>query len=859
MTTLSRALAALLVWITLAAGGGLAMAQPQQAQPQPQQAGAAAADAAAAPALPEVTVPALRKRLDQLPETIEGSEDVPRLVAETQDISAQAQRFVASREGPLADLNARLGELGAAPAAGATEDPDITRQRSVLEKERNALDADIRLARLIAVDAQQRSSDLIAQRRALFEARILERVESPLGEAFWRRIATAWPADKARLRNLANDIRTGLASAWNQGERGLLVASLVGALLLAVMGNWGAEHALIRLAARVFPMGRLRRSLLAIATVAATTLIAALAAQWVWQALRRGGDWSPLAQGLGDSLAQFAAFLGFVIGLGRALLANGRTSWRLPPMSDAIAARMAPFPWVVALVTTLIWMVTQVNTLVEASLAAVVATHAATALALAVLVAWMLLRLRMPAADPDAVQAVAGSGSGSGEPKATDKPARDHAAGDKDTADEEQEAVRPLWVGLVTGAVAVVLVAICVLVALGYVSLASFAASQLTWTGIVAAAAYLLFKFADDLFIALLSSRSASGQRVQKSFNLAPHTLDQAAVVLSAISRITLFFYLVIALLAPLGTSPDELFQRSGQLGSSLKVGQFELVPGALLGALGVLVIGFVVMRVARRWLDQSYLPTTTLEPGMRSSLITLLGYVGGALVIGSSLSALGIGIERIAWVASALSVGIGFGLQAIVQNFISGLILLAERPVKVGDWVVLGNAEGDVRRINVRATEIQLGDRSTLIVPNSEFITKTVRNMTLVNAEGRVLIRLPMPLTTDANRARDVLLKACTEHAGVLETPAASVTLDGIEGGFLIFQVIAYVQSPRLAGGVRSDLLFTMLDELRASDLPLAAYAAAPMPVPAAPSASAAMAPSSPASPLPPMTSAPA
>jgi potassium efflux system protein len=183
------------------------------------------------------------------------------------------------------------------------------------------------------------------------------------------------------------------------------------------------------------------------------------------------------------------------------------------------------------------------------------------------------------------------------------------------------------------------------------------------------------------------------------------------------------------------------------------------------------------------------------------------------------------------------------------VQNFISGLILLAERPVKVGDWVVLGNAEGDVRRINVRATEIQLGDRSTLIVPNSEFITKTVRNMTLVNAEGRVLIRLPMPLSTDANRAREVLLGACTDHAGVLATPEPSVTLDGIEGGFLIFQVIAYVASPRLAGGVRSDLLFTMLERLRERDLPLAAYAAAPAPTP--------VAPSSPSSPLPPPVAA--
>ena len=140
------------------------------------------------------------------------------------------------------------------------------------------------------------------------------------------------------------------------------------------------------------------------------------------------------------------------------------------------------------------------------------------------------------------------------------------------------------------------------------------------------------------------------------------------------------------------------------------------------------------------------------------------------------------------------------------------------------GDWVVLGNAEGDVRRINVRATEIQLGDRSTMIVPNSEFITKTVRNMTLANAEGRVLIRLPMPLTTNASRAREVMLAAFANHPGVLSTPAPTVTLEGIEVGFLIFQAIAYVASPRLAGGVRSDLLVAILDGLQTADLPLAA-----------------------------------
>src|SRR6185369_12912931 len=175
------------------------------------------------------------------------------------------------------------------------------------------------------------------------------------------------------------------------------------------------------------------------------------------------------------------------------------------------------------------------------------------------------------------------------------------------------------------------------------------------------------------------------------------------------------------------------------------------------------------VVRVLRYWLADHYLPTTSLDPGMRASTVSLFGYAGVVIAVSLALSAMGIGLERIAWVASALSVGIGFGLQAVVQNFVSGLILLAERPVKVGDWVSLGGVEGDIRRINVRATEIQMGDRSTVIVPNSEFITKVVRNVTLADPLGLVQLKLPVPLGSDAQQVRELLLAAFEGHGDLL------------------------------------------------------------------------------------------
>jgi len=339
---------------------------------------------------------------------------------------------------------------------------------------------------------------------------------------------------------------------------------------------------------------------------------------------------------------------------------------------------------------------------------------------------------------------------------------------------------------------------------------------------VVFASTYLLMQLGDDLCDALLSSKGGFGARIHGTLGLEARLLDQAAVLVSGVLRLVLFFYMVVALMAPLGTDPDELFGRGSSVDHSLRIGDITLAPQALLTALAVACAGFLAIRLLKHWLSERFFPHTTLEPGMRTSIVTLLGYAGAVVVVAVALAGLGISVERIAWVASALTVGIGFGLQAIVQNFISGLILLAERPVKVGDWVVLGDTEGDVRRVNVRATEIQQSDRSTVIVPNSEFITKTVRNVTLDSAQGRVLLRLPAPLDTDARRMRALILQAFEAQEAMLDDPAPSVTLEGIQGGTLTFLAIGYVSSPRQVSGVRSDVLFSILDALREAGLTL-------------------------------------
>ncbi|MEG1115192.1 MAG: mechanosensitive ion channel, partial [Janthinobacterium sp.] len=329
------------------------------------------------------------------------------------------------------------------------------------------------------------------------------------------------------------------------------------------------------------------------------------------------------------------------------------------------------------------------------------------------------------------------------------------------------------------------------------------------------------------------------------------------AVLLSGVGRAIVVLLALMLLLAPFGEGPGELFQRVGKLQDGLAIGEVAIRPGALIQALLVLLVGFVALGLFKRWLQNSYLPTTNLDSGMQVSFITLFGYIGGVLAVALALSAAGIGLERIAWVASALSVGIGFGLQAVVQNFVSGLILLAERPVKVGDWVSLGGVEGDIRRINVRATEIQLGDRSTVIVPNSEFITKTVRNVTLANPLGLVQVKLPLPLGTDAQAARALILSAFVDNPDVLDTPAPSVQLDGIDNGLLLFNATGYASSPRLTSGIRSALLFELLKRLDDAHIAIAKPSTMVLStVPAQPETPAILAVAPAPPPVPPLTS---
>ena len=182
------------------------------------------------------------------------------------------------------------------------------------------------------------------------------------------------------------------------------------------------------------------------------------------------------------------------------------------------------------------------------------------------------------------------------------------------------------------------------------------------------------------------------------------------------------------------------------------------------------------------------------VDSGVRNSIRTVVGYGGIALSALIGLSAAGFNLSSLALIAGGLSLGIGFGLQNIVQNFVSGLILLAERPFKVGDYVETGTIVGIVKRISVRATEVETLKRQTIIVPNSSLINNNVGNWTHRNKIGRVDVTFTVPAMSDPEHIVDVLMETANNTEGVLKNPSPWVSFSSFDSNNFNFTLAIYV-----------------------------------------------------------------
>ncbi len=204
-------------------------------------------------------------------------------------------------------------------------------------------------------------------------------------------------------------------------------------------------------------------------------------------------------------------------------------------------------------------------------------------------------------------------------------------------------------------------------------------------------------------------------------------------------------------------------------LGEGFTVGSLEIVPLRLLLSLLVMTLLIAFSAWIKRRLEKRWLLKTRMGRGAREAVVTFSGYIGFSVAVIIALGVAGVDFGNLALIAGALSVGIGFGLQNIVNNFVSGLILLIERPVKTGDWVVVGSTEGYVKQISIRSTIIQTFDRADVIVPNSELISGQVTNWMLRDNRGRVRVPVGVAYGSDVDKVRRILLEVAYRNGQVI------------------------------------------------------------------------------------------
>lgn len=680
------------------------------------------------------------------------------------------------------EADRRLKEIGPPPAEGATEAPEVARDRDSESKAKQAVEAEEKQARLLLVRAEQAVETVTRTRRALFTARIFDRSYSILDPDLWLEATQGL----SRAGSATRVFFAPAVAAWDRASV-FDFALLAGALLLAVLIAWPLrrllEYGAFRLVHWRVGDPQFRRSALAFAS----TLICAgapfLAALVVGLALQAAGL---LPGAIGELALRFLLLVGFVafaFALGRALLSPDRPGLRLAPVGPEAAHALRWYPLAIAGIFAVGKFVEAVNATLAVPLATTILLSALFSVATALLFAGALRTIRPR---PDA---------------------------------EDAGKERFLLALLRMAAWLVIFVVFGAILA-GYVKLASFLVDQLVWAAMVGAVTLLLLQLVDDALMAWARPAGIFGRFATGTVGIGGSAIERIAVVLSGALRAMLLVAAAVLVAAPWGLQSTDVFAALRAAVVGFRVGGITISIGEILAALAVFLVGYVATRTVQSWLDNRFLPRTSLDSGLKASIGTAIGYAGIILAGLAALASLGFGLDRIALLAGALSLGIGFGLQSIVNNFVSGIILLAERPIKPGDWIAIGSDEGNVQRISVRATEIALFDGSTLIVPNADFISKPVRNVTLRGVQGRVKLDFGTAYGTDPERVRGIALEAAADHAEVLRAPSPTVLLTGFRDVGMSFSLICYVASQRAVASVRSDLAFAVVRGCQAAGL---------------------------------------
>ncbi len=685
-------------------------------------------------------------------------------------------------------VRALLEALGPPPAEGAPpEEESVARRRGQLQEELAMFEGRVKQAELTAERARQLIERQSARLRQRAAEELFYRQPSPVS---WSVLSSAGPHFLSALRQLARAPLEAWAPAISGGD---LTAALPLplAIALAFVIGWPVRRWLIRRYIRDRETERptyTRRVVTAVMVgVSRGAIPALLAAAPLAVLLARG-----TSRGIvGDMLV--AALIGVIAvvltsGIARAALAPASPAiWRLTPLTDKSARalyRRIRQVMVIAATLFLIEFPARRHLYISEELRIFYSFVGDTVLA--VFIFALLPKRLWQTAEGIEVDGIK-------------RPA---------PMDWKVQALR--------GAVAVTAIAIPVSSLLGFITFASYLTNNLLLTGLVLGGFVIFHGLVRELLTIALEREEAERVPVEDT----EEERDSSGTLLRFWLVAAFDFALLLAatslLLWAWGFGIADFKEWTRLLIGGFKIGKFTISLTDILIAVFVFVAILFATRMLQRVLENRIFPKTRLDIGVRHSLKTSIGYIGLVIAAAIAISALGLDLSNIAIIAGALSVGIGFGLQNIVNNFVSGLILLVERPVKVGDWVEVGAHQGYVKRINVRATELQTFQRSSVIIPNSELLSSSVVNWTHKDTLARVDISVGVSYGSDIELVRDTLLQCAKNHPNCISEPSPFVLFLNFGDSSLDFDLRFYVARADEMFRTGSDVRFAIVRAFR-------------------------------------------
>lgn len=718
--------------------------------------------------------------LDRLEKALERefltSEDLDQLREQLEKTRTALIEYADKLRPSLELAKAQLEKLGAAPKEGEPAEPEaVAAQRKTLTERYNAIDAAIKGASALRLRAVQLSERVQDRRRTLFTQSLFKRSRTPLSISLWADAASNLEGGFKRLSFLLSDWWGGLES--HTAFFTILFGSAITWLVLTFLCWWGVQRFRAWDEAGLPPFWRRAASAAWVIILRAFPTVATAGAAYL--ALR---SWELLPERIDTVAAAIVQALAIVAAVGASsttLLAPKRPFWRIFPVSDDSAKRIRWRVIGIAVVYAADLVLNALHTVLFSPLPLIIAQSSVTSILFALLLA-ATLAVPMRGQSPEGAPQIGSLN----------------------------------WLRI-----PIFLIALTIFLATltGYVAFARFLAAQVVVTGTILVIVYLLL-----VWINAVGQRLREAPPEPRWGTLEAHEKRRRGVALAItlLLKALVFAGAIPLILLQWGFDWQDLRIWMAKAFFGFQIGHVTISIATVLTALLVFLVAYAIARILQSWIDSQVLGPAGLSSGVRDSIRTGIGYLGviAAALIGISVT--GVDFSNLAIVAGALSVGIGFGLQSIVNNFVSGLILLAERPIKVGDWVIVGEDQGYVRRISVRATEIETFDRSNIIIPNSLLISEKVKNWTLHNNIGRVIIPVGVSYDSNPEQVRDILLEVARNHPQVLSHPEPFVYFEDFGNSALNFSLYAYVLNITQSISVRTDLRIAILKAFRAAGI---------------------------------------